>query len=104
MLVYGVRCAPADLVDLPSEAQADFYLDYGLLVFPTYTRPTTLVRRRTQSDNEFWSEAARVIAGRVHVEEHEHPFITAEEHAVVSALREMYPTLETDWFHVPRVA
>jgi hypothetical protein len=105
MYVYGIRCAPADLGDLPSDALADYYLDYGLLVFPTYTRPVCLQARGSLS-NEFWDSVRRLITlpNRIYAVSLEHPFISDAESAVVKALQERYPRIEADWYHVPKVA
>ena len=101
MFVYGIRCAPADLTDLPSGATADYYLDYGLLVFPAYTRPTCVKGKLTP---EFWSRVRRVVSNRVHNVELEHPYLTDDEGEVVSALKYLYPLTGPDWFHIPVVA
>ena len=103
MFVYGIRCSPTDLQVLPPNAQADFYMDYGLLIFPAYTRPST-VDANGNLGPEFWREVDRMSQNKVFEVNIEHPYISDEEYAVVAALREYYPTLETVWYHVPRVA
>jgi len=104
MYVYGIRCAPADLGDLPSDALADYYLDYGLLVFPAYTRPVCL-NSNGKLTQEFWDSVNRLITypNRVHAVSLEQPFLTDAESAVVKALQERYPRIESDWYHVPKV-
>ena len=101
MFVYGIRCAPVDLTELPSGATADYYLDYGLLVFPAYTRPTYIHGRISP---EFWNRVRRVVSNRVHSVELEHPYISDEESDVVHAIKYMYPLVEPDWFHIPIAA
>lgn len=101
MFVYGIRCAPNDLNGLPSDATADYYLDYGLLVFPAYTRPTCIKGRL---DAEFWNRVRRVASNRVHAVELEHPYISEAEHDVVLALKDAYPLLDCDWYYIPHVA
>jgi hypothetical protein len=105
MLVYGVRCAPNDLMNLPADAEADYYLDYGLLVFPAYTRPTSLRSYGSRIQPAFWKRVARVLEQplKPYEEDREQPYITSEEAAVVAALRESYPSLEANWYYVPRV-
>lgn len=98
MFVYGIRCAPADLTELPSDATADYYLDYGLLVFPTYTRPTYIHGKLTP---EFWDRVRRVALNRVHSVELEHPYITDEENEVVRAMKGLYPLSGPDWYYIP---
>jgi hypothetical protein len=101
MFVYGIRCAPADLKELPSDAIADYYLDYGLLVFPTYTRPSCV---RGALTPEFWDRVRRIASNRVHSVEFEHPYITDEENDVVRALKYLYPLSGPDWYYVPVAA
>lgn len=105
MYVYGIRCAPADLGDLPSDALADYYLDYGLLVFPAYTRPVCLQTHGALT-KEFWEAVRRLVTlpNRVYAVSLEQPFITDAEAEVVQALKERYPRIEADWYHVPKVA
>jgi hypothetical protein len=42
-----------------------------------------------------------MISNNVRVVDREHPWITAEEDDVVSALREQYPATQTEWYSVP---
>ncbi len=100
MFVYGIRCSPCDLLGLPAGAVADYYMDYSLLVFPSYTCPAA-VRAHGQLTPAFWKRVSKVINGTVHVAEREHPWITAEEDAVVRALRDRYPGVQTEWYFVP---
>lgn len=103
MFVYGIRCAPADLSDLPSDAEADYYMDFGLLVFPAYTRPTC-VNSHGRLTDAFWSLTKRIVESpeRVRAVTLEHPWLTEGEHAVLYALQDYYPSLNTDWYHVPQ--
>ena len=101
MFVYGIRCAPSDLTGLPSDATADYYLDYGILVFPAYTRPSSL---KGSLSPEFWDRVRRMVSNRVHSVELEHPYITDEESAVVRALKYLYPLSGPDWYYVPVAA
>ena len=105
MLVYGIRCSPADLAGLtPSDAHADYYLDYGLLVFPKYTRPLCL-NSHGYLKKSFWDRVQRVIENPQlpHEFAAEQPYITDEENEVLRELRDSYPTIQTAWYHVPRV-
>jgi hypothetical protein len=108
MYVYGIRCAPNDLMNLPESAQADYYLDYGLLVFPSYTRPSCLrTHTATGLTHDFWNEARLLIQHpmKTHRASHlEQPWLTDGEGEVVTALQEFYPTLQADWYYVPRTA
>ncbi len=106
MLVYGIRCSPADLAGLtPPDANADYYMDYSLLVFPGYTR-TTCVNSHGYLKKAFWDEVQRVISTPhlPHEVNAEQPYITDEENEVLRELRESYPGIQTAWYYVPRVA
>jgi len=105
MLVYGVRCSTIDLADLPSDATADFYMDYGLLVFPSYTKTLSLQSHGTLNPR-FWRQVQRIVqhAGSVSAMDFEDPWITDDEDAVVTALNEAYPGIEAGWYYVPVVA
>jgi hypothetical protein len=103
MLVYGIRCSPSDLFGIRVQANADYYTDYSLLVFPGYTKPLCLDSHGALT-SEFW-DTVRLIAGKpkqVRVMDFEQPYITETEAAVVTSLQESYPGLQPDWYYVPR--
>lgn len=106
MFVYGIRCAPNDLLGLPSDAEADYYMDYGLLVFPAYTCSTSLcANRRNGLTADFWQRARLLLQfpNKTHcASEIEHPWISEGESAVVKSLQEFYPGLQANWYYVPR--
>jgi len=106
MLVYGIRCAPLDLNYLGNAtgANADYYLDYGLLVFNDFTTATT-IKSHGRLTPSFWERVGRILAApaRVQQMDMEHPCISDEQAAVVTALRTAFPRLEAGWYHVPRV-
>lgn len=108
MYVYGIRCAPNDLLGLPSDAEADYYMDYGLLVFPAYTRASSLsANRRSGLNADFWHRARLLLEfpNKTHcASEMEHPWISEGESAVVKSLQEFYPELQANWYYVPRTA
>jgi hypothetical protein len=110
MFVYGIRCSPADILAIASRLQqgstnADYYMDYGLLIFPEYTRPSC-VQAHSGLTPEFWSRVRRVMEapGRPHSVELEHPWITDEQAKVVKVIKESYPSTDTDWYYVPAMA
>lgn len=106
MFVYGVRCAPNDLMGLPADAHADYYMDYGLLVFPQHTR-ATMLQAPASLTPEFWHRVRLVLAfpHKTHRATHlEHPWLSDGEGEVITALQEFYPGLQPDWFYVPRTA
>jgi len=102
MLVYGIRCSPSDLFGIRVQANADYYTDYSLLVFPGYTKPLCLDSHGALT-SEFWSTMRRVIEQpkQVRVMDFEQPYITEAEAAVVSSLQVSYPGLQPDWYYVP---
>ena len=74
-------------------------------MFNRFTRGTVVANGSNPLTPEFWAAAARIIREpmRVHITTHiQHPTLTAGEHAVVAELRCSYPSLTTDWYHVPR--
>ena len=120
MFVYGIRCAPADLLAIASRlrqggchptaeeaggTEADYYMDYGILVFPQYTRPS-VVQAHAGLTPQFWSRVRRIVEtpGRPHAVEMEHPWISDEQADVVRVIKDAYPTADTDWFYVPAVS
>ena len=106
MYVYGIRCAPNDLMGLPADAEADYYMDYGLLVFPAYTRATSIRANGSRGlTSDFWHRTRLLLqfANKTHcVSEMEHPWILEGESAVVKGLQEFYPGLQANWYYVPR--
>jgi hypothetical protein len=105
MLVYGIRCSPLDLnMGLPDSAHADYYMDYGILAFPAYTRPTCL-NSHGYLTPRFWQQVGAILGSQICMREidEEHPYVSEGEDAVIQALRERYPSLRPAWYHVPRV-
>lgn len=110
MFVYGIRCAPADLMAIyeripQGSAAADYYMDYGLLIFPEYTRPSFIQAHAGLTDT-FWNRVRRVVEApnRPHTVELEHPWISDSQSHVVRIIKDAYPSTDTDWYYVPAVA
>ena len=106
MFVYGIRCTPEELQHIPQNVAADYYMDYGILVFPSYTRPTVL-HSHGRPNPTYWNLVKPMIEEpmKVHVTDLiEHPFISEEEAGVLAALKPTRPNIQTDWFYVPAVA
>lgn len=106
MFVYGIRCAPADLAYLPESASADYYLDYGLLIFPHYTRPGLLTG---SPSNAAFLSAVKFLAedsARPHMvtAPPAHPALTDGERAVVAEIQRAFPLTHATWYNVPKVA
>lgn len=104
MLVYGIRCSPTDLTGLPTNATADYYLDYSLLVFPTYTK-MTCVDSHGSSSPYFWNQVKRVVQFPTSVSEMEleQPWISDEEQDVIQTLKQAYPMIQPNWYYVPMI-
>ena len=105
MFVYGIRCAPADISYLPENAEADYYLDYGLLIFPHYTRPGLLIGY----GNDYFWDSVKLLAeqpSRPHmvVASPEHPPLSEGERAVLKEIQRAFPMTRAAWYNVPRVA
>ena len=104
MFVYGIRCSPNDLYGIHVQVTADYYTDYSLLVFPSYTKPPCLNSHGYLSPN-FWQLTRLLIENPKHVRamEFEDPYITESESALVEAMRDYYPSLKPEWYYVPRI-
>jgi hypothetical protein len=105
MFVYGIRCSPLDLnLGLPDSAHADYYMDYGLLDFPEYTRATCL-NSHGYITPRFWQQVAPILSNKLCIREIdlEHPYVSEGEDAVIQTLRERYPSIKPAWYHVPHV-
>ena len=99
MFVYGFKCSSQDLHVLPRGTIADYYIEYGLLVFPAYSKPTTL-QANGRLTPEFWDQVGRILAATKPVAVTlEHPFITETEDAAIKSV----PGAYLDWYHVPRI-
>jgi hypothetical protein len=107
MFVYGVRCSPADVAALTNSGcpvVADYYMDHGILVFPDYTRPTTL-DARGRLTRSFWTNVELVATGSQcrNVDLFEDPYISDAEAAALDALRAVNPAAAPAWYYVPCV-
>jgi hypothetical protein len=101
MYVYGIHCAPADIQVIPLVAAADYFMDYGILVFPQYTTPTCITSRGRTPTPNFWADVAMVTKRKVMPVSREDPYITEEEEEMVKAIRELHPYSDLQWFWVP---
>lgn len=108
MFVYGIRCPVTMLPQLASAFpvdQPDYYMEYGLLVFPAYTKPTCLRSYNNQMTPQYVETCRRIIecipTEAVEIDLLEHPFITEEEDEAVWRVKEASPEYDVGWFHVP---
>ena len=106
MFVYGISCKPSHLVDLPPRTDADYYTEYGLLVFTAYVKPACIKNHGPLLTAHFIQAAKRLIenADRVIEVDLEHPFITEDEDAAVKVLKQLSPESQLAWYSIPRVA
>jgi len=106
MLVYGIRCGLADLIGLPENTLADYYMDYGLLVFPDYSKATCIQNYGDQLNQNFFDNLKRVVEGadKVYEIDLEQPYITEKEDVVVKRIQETTPGVLPCWYHVPKIA
>jgi len=103
MLIYGIRCSKETLVSLPKEVVADYYTDYGLLVFPTYSRATTLDAKGRLSPL-FWDTVRLILQAptQVYAMDLEQPFVSEMEASAVKSIQTTSTALP-DWYHVPLI-
>jgi hypothetical protein len=102
MFVYGVRCNPNQLRNIPGSVQADYYIDYGILVFPHYTK-TTYVDSHGYLGQYFWTQTKQIVENPTTVApmDFEHPWITDEEQDILTS---MPLGTQASWFYVPKTA
>jgi hypothetical protein len=100
MFVYGIRCNPANLQNISGSVSADYYMDYGLLVFTHYTKTTGLDSHGYLSPY-FWAQAKQIVENPSQVApmDFEHPWITDEEQDVITT---MPLGTQASWFYVPK--
>jgi len=101
MYVYGIHCTPADIQLIPLVAAADYYMDHGILVFPQYTTPVFLTTRGQPATAHFWEQVQIVAKNRVAPVSREDLYITEEEEEMVSAIKEIRPYSDLQWFYIP---
>ena len=105
MLIYGIPCDKKVLTALPKDTVADYYMNYGMLVFPGYSRPTVL-DAKGHITPLFWETVRLIIQNpsRVFTMDLEQPYITDAEAAAVKIIQDFDSSREKaqpDWYHVP---
>ena len=106
MLIYGIRCPKSVIPYLPKTAVAEYYMDYGILAFPSYSRPTGLTAHG-HITSAFWSLVRLIIEHpeQVYAMEFEQPFLEEPDAAGVQCVRDILGRAASpDWYHVPRIA
>ena len=98
MFVFAIRCAINDLVLLKKNTAADYYLDYGLLVFPEYSRASCFQNHGSLLTNHFLAQIAPILKapGTVRQVDLEHPFVSDEQEAAADTLKS-----KPAWYYVP---
>ena len=104
MLVYGIRCDSSELINMPAGLVAEYYTNYGLLVFPAYSRPTLVMNHTTHPSARFLNLAKRIIEQpyMVHEMDNEHPFVSDLEGEAIDTLHATGAS--PSWYHVPLLA
>jgi hypothetical protein len=103
MLVYGIRCDKNVLAQLPKDTVADYYTDYGMLVFPSYSKATVLDAQGHLS-SAFWDTTRLILQNpsQVYAMDLEQPFVSDAESAAIKIIQSTQ-TAMPDWYHVPLV-
>lgn len=101
MYVYGIHCNPADIQLIPLVATADYYMDYGILVFPQYTTAVHLTSRGQKPTSHFWEQVRIVAKNRIMPISREDPYITEEEDEMIRAIKELRPYSDLQWYYIP---
>lgn len=104
MFVYGIRCDVTVIPKLPPTTQADYYMEYGILVLPEFTRPSYV--RLRPSDPSSYSLFKRIAENKLvatEVPNLEHPYISESASDAVNIIKNLYLESDTAWFHVPFV-
>ena len=111
MFVYGIHC-PVTIIQTLSATNipvsVDYYMEYGLLIFPEYTIPTYLQNPRSSgmgTNTEFMELCKIIIENKPFATkvEREHPYISEYEDNIVWTIKEQIPNADVSWFYVPYV-
>jgi hypothetical protein len=78
-------------------------VDYGLLVFPEFTKSSSYVAHSGLTAN-FWNRVKHVLERPYQVQwvDLEEPYLTTGQETVVQSLRNYYPTLQPGWYYIPK--
>jgi hypothetical protein len=101
MYVYGIHCDARDLAYLPYVAEAEYHMDYQILIFPQYTKATFLTTRGRTPTQHFWDQVRIVAQNKTVSVSMEDPYITEDEEVMVNAVREVHPYSDLSWFYIP---
>lgn len=107
MLVYGIRCEQSNLATLPKDTVADYYIDYGLLVFPAFSKPTCITTRGSRITSDFLHTMRLLVeqSKSVIAMDFEHPYLSEQDATTVKAIQNVAGShVKPDWYHVPRLA
>ena len=111
MFVYGIQCPVNVIASLPPGiVDADYYMEYGILVFREYSKPSFLQNYRASSGalatNTTFNTLCKSISENKTVVaklELEHPYITEAQDTTVWKIKDQMPSTDLAWFHVPHV-
>jgi len=99
MLAYGISCKIHDIDSgLVAAAGAEYNAHHSILMFPTYSKAGYFESNRTNLNSRFIKTIQRVIESKdkAHVIDLEHPYISEEESAIVTAVGGV-----TNWYYLP---
>jgi len=105
MFVYGVRCNRNDLATLPAGTNGDYYIEYGLLIFPEYSRPSSIRNNNDTLTARFLKDMSRMVCNpqSIYEVDLEQPWISEAEDAAVKALQSVTPGTLPAWYYVPKI-
>lgn len=103
MFVYGIRCSASVVIRLPNTADADYYMEHDLLIFPTYSYPTCIRNYGLKLTKRFLRDFKRIAErpNEVHVFDFEDPFLEEEEAALIRVVCAEMPGSSPSWYYIP---
>jgi hypothetical protein len=101
MFVLGIRCDPAVVDHIHPAADADYYVDYGILTFPRFMRPSSLSSHGRSPSTTFWDAAAKIITNRFHTVSLELPWVSEAEHHIINTIQQSDSNACISWYYIP---
>ena len=109
MFVYGISCPVTTIQYIAQNTRADYYMEYGILIFPEFTTASYIQNHNNtnMSENTIFQQLCKVVIENKMVATkviREHPYLTESADDAVWKIREHNPTSDLSWYYVPRVA
>lgn len=101
MFVLGIPCNSAVVNRIPAVAEADYYVDYDVLIFPRFTRSVAISTHGRSPTADFWRTVTKIIANRFHAVDTELPWISEDEEIMVKAIQETDKNAHISWYYMP---